>query len=217
MTISGTLTVNARDLATATGIGEYTMRVCLQRTPHPVNIALKVRRGQYGKLLVDDIADDAYARIRDYVKENIGEVLLGAAPRLDEAYQNASSKNLTDWHKGIRSCRSILQDVADEVFPPTDETRRVEHRDKVCTMVLGKEQPISRIAAYVGDKGTNDEYRNLVASLLLFLGDLLDMIFNAVQRSPHDRAARRKARRFVAYTHLLLSDVLSLLELSSGR
>jgi hypothetical protein len=53
----------------------------------------------------------------------IGQSVPDAVQRLTAAYGNLRSDNPEDWSNAVHSCRRILQDLADVVFPATEEIR----------------------------------------------------------------------------------------------
>ena len=102
-------------------------------------------------------------------------------------------------------CRRILQDLADVVFPPTEEIRK--NNGKV--IKLGKDNYINRILAFVEDTSSSERFNHIVGVQLNFLGDRLDSIFQAAQKGSHNNILDQKeADRYVVYTYLIIGDIL---------
>jgi hypothetical protein len=136
-----------------------------------------------------------------------------AVQRLSAAYENLRSDNPEDWSNAVHSCRRILQDLADAVFPPRDEERTVNVDGKTQSIKLGKEHYINRIMAFVQDSSDSKRFEELVGSHLAFLGNRIDSVFHAAQKGSHGTIVRREeADRYVVYTYLLVGDILSLRE-----
>jgi hypothetical protein len=69
------------------------------------------------------IAGDVFTRIRERVDATIGDTIPGAIQRLSAVYENLDSENPEDWSNAVHSCRRILEELADAVFPATGEVR----------------------------------------------------------------------------------------------
>jgi hypothetical protein len=128
-------------------------------------------------------------------------------------YENLRSENSEDWSNAVHSCRRILQDLADAVFPPTDEVRVVKAQGKDREIKLGKEHYVNRILAYVQDSASSGRLQDIVGSHIEFLRDRLTSIVEAANKGTHDTiVCRVEADRYVVFTYLLVGDILSLRE-----
>jgi len=167
---------------------------------------------RYHELRFSAIASDVFARVRERADAKLATVLPDAVRRFTAVYDNLRSENPEDWSNAVHSCRRILQDLADAIFPPREEERRVESGGKEQRIKLGREQYINRIMAFIQDHSSSGRFEDIVGSQLSFIGERLDAVFRAAQKGSHDTILNREeADRFVVYTYLIVSDVLSLL------
>lgn len=165
------------------------------------------------ELKFSGIADDVFTRIRQRVDGSIGVLIPEAVQRLSAIYDNLRSENPEDWSNAVHSCRRILQDLADSVFPATEEEKTIVSNGKTKNIKLGKENYINRIIAFVEDKSDSKRFQELVGSHIKFLGDRLDSVVSVAQKGSHTTIVKREeADRYVVYTYLLVGDILSLLE-----
>jgi hypothetical protein len=164
------------------------------------------------ELKFSGIADDIFSRIRERVDSAIGDFVPGAINKLAAAYDNLLSENPEDWSNAVHSCRRILQDLADAVFPATeDRAIQIDGKEKI--VKLGKDNYINRIMAYVTDHSNSTRFEEIVGSHLRFLGERLDSVFQAAQKGSHYTImTREEADRYVVYTYLIVGDVLSLMK-----
>lgn len=163
------------------------------------------------ELKFSGVADDVFSRTRDRVDLTISRIVPDAVQKLSAVYENLQSDNPEDWSNAVHSCRRILQDLADAVFPATNEHQVVEVEGKKRTIKLGKDQYVNRIVAFVNSKSGSERFDDLVGSHLHFLGDRLDSVFLASQKGSHATiVSRHEADRYVIYTYLILGDILSL-------
>jgi hypothetical protein len=161
------------------------------------------------ELKFSGIADDIFSRVRERVDAAIGEKVPNAVQKLSAVYENLQSENPEDWANAVHSCRRILQDLADVLYPPrADVTKEIEAKPR--TIRMGADAYINRLVAYVEDRATSERFSALVGSQLGFLGDRLDSVFQAAQKGSHATVAKEEADRYVVYTYLLVGDLLSL-------
>lgn len=175
------------------------------------NLIYQYTLKKHYELKFSGISDDVFSRVRERVDATIGEIIPEAVKRLTAVYENLRSENSEDWSNAVHSCRRILQDLADAVFPPTNETRELRIEGKVRQVKLGRENYVNRIVAFVQDSTGSERFQDIVGSHLSFLGNRLDSIVEAANKGSHDNiVSREEADRYVVYTYLLVGDILTL-------
>ena len=160
---------------------------------------------RYYQLKYSGIATDVFSRTRATVDELIVRAVPDAVKKFESAYENLKSTNPEDWANAVHSCRRILQDLADAIFPAS-QPRTVGSK----VIQLGADNYINRLIAYVEDHSSSERFKDLVGSHLEFLGNRLDAIFQATQKGSHRSVSKEDADRFVIYTYLVIGDILSL-------
>ena len=164
------------------------------------------------ELKFSNLIGDIFGQIRSSIDSSIGDVMPDAARKLSSVSDNLNSDNPEDWANAAHSCRRLLQELADAVFPPQSEKRIRERDGKNIQISLGPDQYINRIVAFIEDSSKSDSYNAIVGSHLRYMGERLDSIFSAAQKGSHSTVTKREAERCVAYTYLLVGDILSLNE-----
>ena len=165
---------------------------------------------RYDELRFSGIADDIFSRIRAAVDQRIGETVPSAVQKFTAVYENLQSDNPENWANAVHSCRRILQGLADAVFPARpDAVKTVNGKER--TIKLGPDNYINRLVAYVEERADSERYEAVVGSSLRYIGDRLDAVFAAAQKGSHaEISSRDEADRYVVYTYMLVSDLLSL-------
>ena len=164
----------------------------------------------HDELRFSGIAEDIFARIRGTVDSSIGETVPRAVQKFASVYENLRSDNPEDWANAVHTCRRILQELADALFPPNQD-RIVENGGKPKTIKLGADNYINRLMCFIQDNATSKRYEAIVGSTLGFMGDRLDAAFEAAQKGSHSEiATREEADRYVVYTYMLVADIISL-------
>ncbi|NTG98913.1 hypothetical protein G6L95_06645 [Agrobacterium rhizogenes] len=162
--------------------------------------------GRYYELKFSNVAGDIFSRIRESVDTDIGAVVPSAIQKFSAIYENLTSDNAEDWSNAVHSCRRLLQDLADALFPGgPDRTKGSK------TIKMGADNYINRLIAFVEDKSDSDRFNAIVGSSLGFMGDRLDAVFQAAQKGSHSTiTSREEADRYVLYTYMILGDIISL-------
>ncbi len=156
------------------------------------------------------LAEDVFGRIRSRIDSSIGHAVPNAVQKFMAVHDNLSSDNPEDWSNAAHSCRRILQDLADAVFPPQEKpiTRMVDGKPK--EIRLGADQYINRLIAYIEDSSESGRFREIVGSHLRYIGDRLKALFSAAQKGSHSTVTKEESDRCVVYTYLIVGDILSL-------
>lgn len=163
------------------------------------------------------VANDIFDRIRSKVDSKIGDTIPDAVKKFTAVYDNLVSSNDEDWSNAVHSCRRILQDTADALYPSReDKVINIGGKDKI--IKLGPDNYINRLIAYVEDKTESERFRSIVGSHLKYLGERLDAVFQAAQKGSHSViSTREEADRYVVYTYLVVGDILDLDESSQNK
>lgn len=162
------------------------------------------------ELKFSGIADDIFSRVRERVDRGIGENVPAAVQKLSAVYDNLNSDNAEDWANAVHSCRRILQDLADSIYPAREDTV-VDVAGKPKTIKLGPDNYVNRIIAFLQERSSSARFQEIVGSHLSYIGERLDSVFQAAQKGSHASVTRDEADRYVVYTYLVVGDVLSLL------
>lgn len=162
------------------------------------------------ELKFSGLADDIFSRIREKVDSAIGEHVPDSAQKLTAVYENLQSENPEDWSNAVHSCRHILQDLADAIYPArNDVVKEINGKNK--TIKLGPENYINRLIGFLEEHSTSDRFTEIVGSHIQFIGERLDSVFRAAQKGSHANVRKEEADRYVVYTYLITGDILSLL------
>lgn len=164
------------------------------------------------ELKYSGIADDIFSRIRERVDSNVGKYVPESVQKLSAIHDNLRSENAEDWSNAVHSCRRILKDLADVIFPPQEDRKKTE-KGETLTIQLGEEEYINRLMCFIEDHSSSDRFTHIVGSHLRFIGERLDSIVKASHKGTHDViVSPQEADRYVIYTYMIVGDILSLLE-----
>ena len=118
------------------------------------------------------------------------------------------SDNPEDWANAVHSCRRILLDLADSVYPASDTPIEVDGK----IIDVGKDKYINRLIQFIASKSESKTYSNVVGADLSNIGNRLDAINDAVCKGTHTNITKDEASRYIIHTYLLISDIVALTE-----
>jgi len=164
------------------------------------------------ELKYSKISEDIFSRVRIKLDKRIREILPDSVKKFSTIYDNLRSENPEDWSNAVHSCRRILEDLADTIFPPQeDRTIKVNGEEK--QIKLGKTNYINRILTFINEHSDSKSFKKLVGSHLKFIEDRLKSVFKVAQKGSHETIhSKEEANRYVIYTYLIVGDILSLIE-----
>lgn len=165
---------------------------------------------EYLELRYSNIAEDIFSKIQEKVNEKIGKYIPDSVKRFNAVYENLSSENSENWSNAVHSCRRILKDLADAIYPPTENIQKEKEGIEI-TIQLDEEHYINRIIEFIAQKSESKTFIKIVGSHLRFMKDRLNSILGGSHKGTHkDITDREEANRIVVYTYLLIGDILAL-------
>lgn len=158
------------------------------------------------ELKFSNITESIFTKKRLSVDEKLAEISPDAVRKFVSVHENLRSSNSEDWANAVHSCRRILKDVADVLYPPKKESIQVNGKP----IKVGEEQVINRLIQYVDSKSSSGRFEELVGSHLKYLGERLDSVYEAANKGTHAEVSLDEAERYIIFTYLLIGDLLSL-------
>ncbi len=159
------------------------------------------------ELKFSHLAEEIFEKKKLLVDKSLAEKLPETLNKFLSVYENLRSKNEEDWANAVHSCRRIIKDVADYLYPPTDQEIEIEKGKKI---KLDAEHYIIRLKEYIKQKSTSEKFTLIVGSHLDYIGDRIDALYRASSKGTHHKVSREEAESYIIYTYLLLGDVLKL-------
>lgn len=160
----------------------------------------------YNKLVYGNIVEDIFTESRMKVNQKLGEYCPKAIEKFVSVYENLSSDNPEDYANAVHSCRRILLDLADALYPPSDTPIQVNGKP----IKIGADQYINRLIQYISSKSGSKTYNDVVGADLSSIGKRLDAINDAVCKATHTDITKEEAQRYIIHTYFLISDIISL-------
>lgn len=149
----------------------------------------------------------------DYLRKEVDNKLLDLNPELAEklmvAFKSVSSENPEEWSHALTTCRRLIEGIADELFPFTQEITN--------SRKLGQAQYINRLWAFMDTAIESESNRKLAKAHIDFLGSYLENIHKLTNKGVHAALTKLEAVKTVFHTYLMLADILEYLKPAEGK
>ncbi len=157
----------------------------------------------YLAIELGDVAESIFENAREQVDKFIRSNCPKAAEKIlviNERMQDGTDESLSS---ALTSCRRLLMDVADSVFPAQKEWK--DRQGNVRT--VGAEQYKNRLLAYLSDLSTSKGSFALLESELEHLASRLDVVYDKTCKGVHVDVTLEEARLTVIHTYLFLGEL----------
>lgn len=162
----------------------------------------------YQYLKYGNAAEGTFAAFRAVADQKLKNLCPQAIDKLSASYNNLNSNNPEDWANAVHSCRRILVDLADVLYPPRDAPIEIGGKP----VKVGQEQYINRLVQFIAGKAESETYRDVVGADLSNIGNRLDAICSAGNKGTHEEVSKDEAARYIVHTYLLISDIVALMD-----
>lgn len=166
--------------------------------------------GVFYELEFGNITEGIFQKRKLLVDKFLSEKLPEAFKKFVSIYENLRSENKENWASAVHSCRCIIKDIADFLYPPSNQEIQVGSGKEKRKIKLNEENYIARLKQYIKGKTSSKKFLAVVGSSLEYIGDRIDAIYGASTKGTHSEVSQEEAERYVIYTYLLLGDILSL-------
>jgi hypothetical protein len=162
-----------------------------------------VRGGPDLLLHFRQIAGNIFDRFKTNADAVLAQLCPDAIAKLTNAVEKAGSDKPEDWAAAALSCRRVLHDFADAVYPPRDEP--VEGRS------VAKDKYKNRLWAFAKDRGSKAVEKEFLATEEIdALCKTLDRVYELDSKGVHDAVTNQQAHLAVLRTYILLEQLAQL-------
>ena len=173
-------------------------------TGHLYNYILQI----YNRLTYGNIIEDTFTNSRLMANKKLTELCPKSIEKFIAVYNNMDSDNPEDWANAVHSCRRILLDLADVLYPAREEPVVLSDGKQIR---VGKEQYVNRLIQFIDGKNGSQTFKEVVGADLSSIGKRLDAIYGAANKGTHDCVTKPEAARYIIHTYLLISDIIALI------
>lgn len=161
---------------------------------------------KYNGIVYENMISDIFAEKRALTEEKLSTLLPSMSLKLKSISDNLKSDNPEDWANAVHSCRRIFQELADSIFPPTEDIELNSGK----SVKLGTNNYINRLIQFISSKSSSETYKKVIGKSLSCFGERLDAIYDSTSKGTHSDIDLNEAKTYVISTYLLISDIISL-------
>jgi len=194
-------------------INVWERKGCTQNIAEYTNCLEKIKGALYNYVLnfnfdlkYSNITESIFEAKRLFVDKKLKDICPESVKKFVSIYNNLRSENNEDWANAVHSCRRIIKDLSDSVYPPASETIMKGKKE----INVGEENYINRLILFIEDKSESDSFISVVGSHLKYIGERIDSIYEASNKGTHSEVTLDEAERYIIYTYILISDILTL-------
>jgi hypothetical protein len=105
----------------------------------------------------ENVTESLFQKTKLLVDEKLQKICPDAMKKLVAAYNRVDSQNQEEWSQAMSSCRNVLKEFADSVFPARNEKYK---RKDGTELVITDDKYKNRLIAYIeeNEKRTNKKY-----------------------------------------------------------
>lgn len=163
----------------------------------------------YYQLNLSENIENILSEYKTIMNERLFKIVPDSREKLDSITKNLNSKNCEDWSNAVHSCRKLLQNLADNLYPASNEKLKKNGKE----IAVGKENYINRLIAFIEDNAESNKFKQIVGSDLKYIGERLDAIYESNNKGSHKTIRTiEEANRYIIHTYLFIGDVLQLID-----
>lgn len=144
----------------------------------------------------------------DLLKEAVDDKFLEIDPELAEqmmlAFKSISSNNKEEWSQALTTCRRLLENLADNLYPANDKV--------INKRTFKQNQYINRLWQFMHETIESDTNKDLAKAHVDYLGSWLQANNTATNKGVHSEVTQLEATKFVFHIYLMLADLLEYLD-----
>jgi hypothetical protein len=189
---------------------------------------LQTRRGILGKirqdvydylvsvetdLLAGKENSDIFQRAQLYINESLRKYAPEALDMFVAAQERLSSGTGEDYAQALTSCRRVIKELADALYPATPE--EVEGIDGV-KREMTDDRYKNRLTEYVRKNVEGKRHKQTVVRIVGDLYGRLDALDGLASKGVHDKVTQAEAETCVVWTYMLAGDIVRIADGTSA-
>ena len=156
------------------------------------------------KLEFGEIPEQIFETIRNEVDNKMIELCPDAINKLISIYDNLKNKNPEYYSYVASSCRRIIKDLADVLFPAKKEPTIIDEKE----IRLDENRFINRIHQGLKERNNSKTTNDFNKDMLNYVMNFLISIQRYASKGDHSNFTKLDSIRCVIYTYLVLGDIL---------
>ncbi|MUG72176.1 ComEA family DNA-binding protein [Paenibacillus validus] len=154
----------------------------------------------YNTLAFSDAPQSAFDILKIAIDDKLLDINPELAEKLMQAFKSVSTDNPEEWSHALTSCRRLIENLAAELSPATDELYNGRS--------LGRNQYINRVWAFMDKSISSESNRDLAKTHVDFVGSYLQRLHKLTNKGVHAQLSRAEAIKAVFHIYLICASIL---------
>ena len=190
-----------REYSTPSGFG-FGGGILIQAYDSMVNCIHLFITNQWIELQFGGIIENIFEDTKKLVDSKLVKTCPEAVEKFTSAYDRLRGTNPEEWAQAVTTCRRILKDFADAIYPPTNNISNGRN--------LNNEHYINRLWAFASEKIDSSTNKDLIQSEVEYIGNRIDSLYSLACKGTHDKISKHEADQAIIRTYLLIGDLIKL-------
>ena len=161
------------------------------------------------QLRFEHTTESIFQNTKTQVDKKLSDICPDAIKKFVAAYNRLSSDNPEEWSQAMSSCRNVIKDFADFVFPPQKEQYKNKNGE---TLDVTDDKYKNRLIAFV-DQNTHGDKGKLTKARLSDLMARIHTLNDLLSKGTHVGLDLQDVNICVIDTYLLIGSLLNLVEI----
>lgn len=167
-----------------------------------INLIHTIITKQWVELRFNGLIVTIFEETKKLVDSKIVDICPDAIEKFTVSYERLTETNPESWAQSVTTCRRILNDFADAIYPP--QNTLIKGRK------VGENEYINRLWAFASENIESDTNKKLIQSEVDYIGGIIDSLYDLTCKGTHAEITKDEAERVVVRTYFLISDLIKL-------
>ena len=160
------------------------------------------------QLRFETVTESIFQNTKVVVDKKLADVCPSAMKKFVAAYNRLDSDNPEEWSQAMSSCRNVLKEFADYVFPAQKENYRKKNGEE---LVVSDDKYKNRLLAFI-DKSTSGDKGKFLASRVADLEIRIHTLNDLLSKGTHVGLDLQDVRICVLDAYLLIGSLIGLVQ-----
>ncbi len=160
------------------------------------------------QLRFESVTESIFQNTKVIVDKKLAEISPGAMKKFVAAYNRLTSENPEEWSQAMSSCRNVLKEFADHVFPAQKEHYKKKNGEE---LVVSDDKYKNRLLAFI-DMSTSGDKSKFLASRMADLEIRIHTLNDLLSKGTHVGLELQDVRICVLDAYLLLGSLIGLVQ-----
>lgn len=156
------------------------------------------------QLKFENVTESIFQETKQKVDKKLSEICPDAMKKFTAAYNRLESNNPEEWSQAMSSCRNVLKEFADSVFPAQKDKYVKKNGEE---LEVTEDKYKNRIMSFV-DKQTSGDKNKLLSSRFSDLETRIHSLNNLLSKGTHEGIEKEDVNFCVMETYLFIGSLL---------